>query len=700
LAPDSLNGFFAPRSVAVVGASRNPTAVGAKILRNIIGGGFRGGVFPINPHAEEIDGLKCYPNLTAVPDPIELVVIAVPATRVESVLEECVFRRPTAVVVISAGFAEASHEGAMRQAKLSDFGTRGGFRLLGPNCLGMLNTDPAVSLNATFAPNKAPAGTVAVASQSGAFGLLLLDFMAKRGIGLSSFFSIGNRADVSSNDLLEYWENDARTKAVVLYVESFGNPEKFCRIARRVSKTKPIIAVKPGRTKAGARAAASHSAAVIGDARSLRALFEKTGIIEAASVEEVLDLLCYIDSAPLPSGPRVGIVTNGGGPAIMLADCLEERGLEVPILGEANQILLRQLLPENAAVTNPVDMLPAAKVSDYENVLRLMSNDTTIDSIALLHVPVETGSARQLRESLPGLIAHSGCVKPVVPVIMSSGEADAGASNFNFVFPEKAGAALAHLTCYGQWRDRPNEQTFVFDSKRAEELRELCRSAQRDDHHSGWLPIAATEALMCGAGISLPWSAVLDADSPEYGAAAVRFPIVAKLLSPDLLHKSDIGGVICGIHSESELRDALHVLSQRARAGKVTNYSFLLQQQLLNTVEGFVGGIRDRESGPVIVFGLGGKLVQLIDDLVALIPPLGKSETATALRRLRFHSILSGFRGEPPSDSAAFIDIVIRVGALLSAVPEIAELDINPVLVSPIGGGACAADVRVRLYPN
>lgn len=691
-----MSGLLTPRSIAVVGASRDQTSVGAKVLRNILEGGFRGAVYPVNPQTAETQGRKCYPSLKSIDAEVDLVVVAVPAAKVEGVLEEGIARGLKAAIVLSAGFGEVSLQGKVRQETLKRLATEGRFRLLGPNCLGMMNTDPAVSLNATFAAGPPLAGSVAVASQSGALGLMLLDSLKQRQLGISSFFSIGNRADLSSNDLLEYWEKDERSKAIVLYLESLGQPENFQRIATRVSRTKPIIMLKPGRSKAGVRAAASHSAAVIGDVRALRALFAKTGVIEATSVEHVVDLLTYFDTVPPPAGRRVGIVTNGGGPGVMLADALERGGLEVPLLGEHTQERLRTLLAEHSSAQNPIDLLPGAHTEQYEKVLRVLASDKAVDSIALMHVPLEHGSETALYRALPELLVSSGCTKPVIPVMLSATKEMRESTGCYFTAPERAASTLISVVRYEEWKSRARHRDFSFSVEIAERVRSLCRHAQQAHYPDGWLPADASERLLSEAGITHPRSEIIEPSS-EPEVDRIGFPMVAKLVSAGLIHKTDVGGVICDIRNREQLELALASLAASAERSGLQKYSVLLQEEIAGAVEGFVGAVRDRECGPVVVFGLGGRLVQLIDDLAFLTPPFSADEVINELAHLRFRSLLDGYRGAEPADAGAFVDVVLRIGALVHANWEIAEIDINPLLVGRKGSGALAVDARIRV---
>jgi len=697
---DSLIPLFSPRGIAVVGASRDATRVGAKLLDNIITSGFKGEIYPINPKAEELHGLKAYPNLGAVPRQVDLALIAVPAENVISILKDCVRYKVGAVIIISAGFAEASATGKALQNQLQELSRQGPLRIVGPNCLGLINTAASICLNATFSQQVLLPGNVAIASQSGGVGLVLLDFLAERGVGLSSFVSIGNRVDVSSNDLLEYWEQDSRTDVIALYLESLGNPEKFCQIATRVSKKKPIVAIKAGHTQGGQRAAASHSAALAGEARYVKALFEKAGIIQARSVEELLDLVAFLRTGRPLRGPRVCVITNTGGPGILLADALEDSGLTVPVLSAATQAKLSKILDKNASLVNPIDMLASATIEDYREVLTCVAHDELIDSIAIMQVPIEINSAMELRRNLPQVINQLEIDKPIVSIFMSSAtpEKSIGETLYpNFYLPERAAAVYSHSYHYSCWKSRPSQNPFVFDSEKITQLQTILCSTQISEDAEGWLPYTATSTILMSIGITLPKAVVISREYSLNEVAELKYPLVAKILAPRAIHKQDIGGVILNIGNQEQLSSTIKRLSNIAQTHSLTSYSFLIQEQISKSVEGFIGGIRDPECGPVIIFGLGGKFVQLMDDVAAIIPPLGLTEVEESLSTLRFDKILSGYRGDPKADRNAFVDLILRVGALLSSVPEIVELDLNPVLVMGDGAGATVADARIRL---
>ncbi|HET8647625.1 MAG TPA: CoA-binding protein, partial [Vicinamibacteria bacterium] len=458
---ESVRGVLAPRAVAVVGASQRPGTIGWALVENLRQHGYLGDVYLVHPSAPEIQGYRAYRRLAEVPRPVDLVVVAVPAPAVEAVVAEAAEVGARGVVVISAGFAEVSPEGRVAQDRIRDLARQAGMRLIGPNCMGVLNTDPQVSLDATFAPFAPPAGNVGFLSQSGALGVAVLDYARALKIGVSSFVSVGNKADVSGNDLLAYWKDDPRTDVIALYLESFGNPRRFARLAPEVARRKPIVAVKSGRSAAGTRAASSHSAALACLDVGVDALFEQAGVIRTETLEDLFDVVTLLATQPVPVGPRVGVVTNAGGPGILLADACEARGLKLPELAARTQEALRGFLPPQAGVRNPVDMIASAMPEDFERAVAAVAADPGIDSVVVVFVPPILTRADAVAEAIARGAGNAPAHKPVLTVFLSSkGAPDLLASGARgrlpaYSFPENAARALAAAERYGRWRGRP-----------------------------------------------------------------------------------------------------------------------------------------------------------------------------------------------------------------------------------------------------
>ncbi|HEY4492780.1 MAG TPA: GNAT family N-acetyltransferase, partial [Acidobacteriota bacterium] len=476
----SLRPFFKPKSVAVVGASREPGSLGYQIVHNLVNTGFKGEVYPINPHADLIDNVRAYHEIGKVPVPVDLAIIVVPARYVLEVVEDCALHGVRAVVVITAGFAEVSPAGIDIQKKLVEIVRAHGMRLIGPNCMGLMNTDPDVRLNASFSFVYPPHGRIAMSSQSGALGLAVLEFAEQKSLGLSTFVSVGNKADVSGNDLLQYWEEDPGTDVILLYLESFGNPRRFARIARRVSRSKPIVAVKSGRTKAGSRAAGSHTAAMMASDTAVEALFQQTGVIRANALEEMFDLAFALGSQPLPKGRRVGIITNAGGPGILCADTCEAKQLIVGEFSESTRARLEEFLPPAASTANPVDMIASATPDQYRKTVELLLKAPEVDSLIIIYVPVIRNLdpvLEAIRHGVGAARQDGGKEKPVFACFMT----EKGNTRIElpkesiptYLFPESAAHVLAKVARYAEWKKQPPGFMPDFEDMHLEQARQV-----------------------------------------------------------------------------------------------------------------------------------------------------------------------------------------------------------------------------------
>ncbi len=699
----SLAPFFRPRAVAVIGASREPHSVGRIVFDELLRAGFAGPVFPINPTARSIGSVKAYPNVLAVPDDLDLAVIAVPADRVLQAVEDCATKRVRALVILSAGFAETGAEGRELQDELLYRVRSQGMRLIGPNCIGLLNTDEHVRLNASFSPIFPRRGSVAIASQSGALGVAVLDFAQELALGVSTFASIGNRADVSGNDLLEYWESDPDARVILLYLESFGNARRFARIARRVARQKPILAVKAGRSAAGSKAARSHTAALASDDRSADALFHQAGVIRATSLQELFDVASLLASQPLPPGRRVSIVTNAGGPAILCADACAAQGLQLAIFDAKTEAALKQILPAAAATGNPVDMIASATAEQYRAVVELVLTDPNVDAMIAIHTPVQFAQTEAVGLALASAVAsarRSGAAgKPVVSCFTTpralgtpaSGDAEETIPSFRF--PEPPARALALAARYAEWRRRPLDQVRTPANADADGVRALLDSIGRGDHWLG--PDPCAELLRC-AGIRLAAARLVHtADEAAAAAAALGYPVALKIASQRYLHKSDVGGVLLGLEGEQALRDGCGDL-ERSFGSNLEG--FLVQKMAGGGVEVLVGVTADLDLGPLIGFGLGGTTAELLNDAVFRITPLTDVDAQEMIQGLRGHALLEGYRGRPAADIPALEDLLLRVSWLVEAAPEIVEMDLNPVMALPAGSGVIVLDARIRVH--
>ena len=697
-ASKSLRTIFAPESIAVVGASRIHGSIGRAILDNLIRDGFTGPIYPINSKAKEVAGRPCFASVGDVGEPIDLAVIAVPAPAVEGVVRECAAAGVRSVVVISAGFAEVTN--GTSEHKLREIVRGAGMRMVGPNCMGVLSTDPSVRLNATFSPVYPPAGNISMVSQSGALGLAMLDHARAFELGIADFVSIGNKADVSVNDVLAYWHDDPSTRVIALYLESFGNPRTFARLAPEVALERPIVAVKSGRSAAGTRAAASHSAALASLDVGIDALFAQTGVIRVDTLEQLFDVAALLSSQPIPAGPRIGVITNAGGPGILLADACEAHDLTLPRLTEPTLDALRKFLPAEAGLSNPIDMIAAAPPEHFEAAMGLVGNDPNVDAVVAIYVPPLVTDPENIAAAIARGAARVPVTKPIATVFMSSkgtpGLLSRGPRGAvpSYTFPENAAMALAAAVRYGSWRRRPRGEHWAPTPEQEQAIRTCVRTWVSLHPGDSWLPLDIVAELLTTIGIRIAPHREVAAD-PQAAAAAARelgFPCVLKAIAPGLLHKSDAGGVVLDIEDETEL-----IVAAEAMRGKLTPSGFIVQRQLPRGAEALVGMTLDPSLGPLLVAGIGGTAVELYKDVAFRVTPITDVDAREMLDSLRGRALLDGFRGAPPADRAALVDVIQRVAALVELVPELVELDLNPVLVFEPGAGAAAVDARMRL---
>jgi acetyl coenzyme A synthetase (ADP forming)-like protein len=704
----SLDPVLRPRSIAVIGASRRQASIGWQILDNLLKHGFQGPVYPVNPNASSIHSVPAYPSISAIPGPVDLAIVVVPKEHVVPVVRESVDAGVKGFVVISAGFREVSEEGAERERELLELVRSRGRRMVGPNCMGVLNTEEKVRMNATFAPSSPPPGNVAFMSQSGAMGLSILDYAETLGIGISMFVSAGNKTDVSGNDLLEYWRDDPTTALILLYIESFGNPKRFVELAREISKTKPVAVVKSGRTGAGARAAASHTGALAQTDLATDALLRQAGAIRAQTVEELFDLATALSNQPLPRGNRVAIVTNAGGPGIILADSCENFGLEVATLSSQSQESLRTCLPAEASVRNPVDMIASAKAESYEHVLDCVLRDPGVDGAIASFVPPLGIHTEDIAQALVRVnAAHRD--KPLLAVLMGQEGRPAGLATLHraripgYLFPESAARALAGMWQQRQWASQP-----VGQIRRFEVGDDAVRAAIAETRRSGERKLS--EALALGVleayGIPVtPWRLV-EGDSLEAlreralpSAEAVGYPLAVKIVSPDIVHKTDYGAVVLAVASRDELEKTLPQLfedvGRHFDGGKFRLQGLLLQKMAPKGREIIVGMTHEPRVGPMILFGLGGIYVEALRDVALRMCPITDADAEVMLHEVKMHRLLEAIRGEPARDRGALVDALLRLSQLALTHPEIAEMDVNPLI--SLERGAVAVDARIQL---
>jgi acetate---CoA ligase (ADP-forming) len=697
----SLLPIFYPRGVAIIGASRSERSIGGRLLRNLIRGGFSGTVYPVNPNATSVGSVKAYKSVLDIPDPVDLAVVVVPAEFVLDAARDCAEKGVRGLVVISAGFSETGDEGMERERELLHIVREGGMRMVGPNCMGLLNTDPAVRLDVTFAPMFPPQGNVGMSSQSGALGIAILDHARRLDIGISTFVSVGNKADVSANDLLLYWEGDPATDVILLYLESFGNPRRFARIARRIARSKPIVAVKSGRTLAGARAASSHTGALASVEVAVAALFRQAGVIRTETLGELFEVTSLLANQPLPEGGRVGLITNAGGPAILAVDALESEGLEAPEFSEALQARLREGLAAEASVRNPVDMIASAGPDQYRAVLRALLDSDEVDSVIVLFIPTSPGTLVEVQEAVGEVVDEGTGGKTILGVYMEADvdttprHVEAAVRVPSYPFPEPAARALARAHRYAEWRRRSEGEAVHFPDTDSEAARAVISSAlARLGDDGGWLEPGEAEAVLDAYRISRARSAVVSTrDEAIEAAAAMGGPVVLKVIAPSALHKSDVGGIALDVTGDEDVGaafDSVVAVVDDAEGA-------LVQEFVAGGHEVIVGMTEDASFGPLIAFGLGGVFVELIGDVAFRIHPLTDVDAAEMITEVKAARMLDGYRGADPGDVPALREALMRLSQLIDELPEVAELDLNPVKVLAPGSGLRVVDMRVRV---
>lgn len=686
-----LDCILAPRSLAVVGVSSRAESLSGRLLANLFNAGFTGPVYPVNPRASAVRGLKCYPSIGAVPEAVDLALLMVPRDAVLEAVEECLAARARGLVVITAGFREGGEVGARAERSVLQRVREAGVRTVGPNCMGVINTDPAVRLDATFSPVAALPGCVAFGSHSGALGVALLELAREVGLGFSQFVSLGNSADVNVCDLLEAWENDPATRVVMLYLEAIEEPRRFLETASRVTRVKPVVVLKAGRSAAGQRAASSHTGALAAADTGVDAILRQAGVIRATTLEELFDTARALAAVTPPAGRRVAIVTNAGGPAIAASDALESSGLELATLAPKTRESLRGFLPTEAADGNPVDMLPSATPDNYRDAISLVAADGGVDALVTITVtPIMVGPLDIAAGIAP---AASSCGKPVLSVFMTDPRFHEEARRIpglppTFRFPEAAVRALAAVCGRGAATARDLDVPVPAPSQVLAGAR--CGG-------DGYLSPADAFALLAEAGIPVaPHEVVASLDGLCDAARRLGFPVVLKALGSALVHKTDLGAVAVGLRDADEVVAAARDMAERLQAA-VAPEAYLLQPFVGGGREMIVGATRDPHAGPLVMCGLGGIGVEAMRDVSFRPAPLTDTDAEAMLGELRGAALLGPFRGRPPADRSALVRALVALGALVAANPEIVECDVNPLLVLDAGRGCVAVDARVRL---
>jgi acyl-CoA synthetase (NDP forming)/GNAT superfamily N-acetyltransferase len=680
----SLRHLLNPESIAVVGASRRPNSVGSQILRNITAGDFAGRVYPVNPHADVVAGLPCVRAIADLPPDVDVAIIAVPAAAVPDVAEQCGQRGVRSLVVVTSGLGEA---GPRLLATCHTYG----MRLVGPNCFGI--AVPGIGLDATFGRDRAVDGTAGLVVQSGGIGVSLTEHLSRLGIGISSFASVGDKYDVSGNDLLTWWEQDQRTAMAILYLESFGNPRKFSRTARRVGRQMPVLTVVGGRSVDGQRAAQSHTAAAATPLVTREALFEQAGIMATGSLGELIGAAAFLSCQPYPAGNRVAVVSNAGGAGVLAADACGDHNLLLAPLSETTRQQLAKILPAEATVANPVDTTAAIDAAAFSGCLRVIADDDGVDAIISVIVPTAMGD-------LTEAVTAANVPKPIVAAVLDQAEdvrllcsRQSDQAIPCFAYPEGAVKALSHAARYGLWRDRDQGRVPELADVRGDEARALVAEFLQANPNGGWLPAALVTRLLDCYGIPQATTVVAHTEHDAIAAAAgVGGPVVLKAEAKGIVHKTEAGAVKLDLRNLADVSAAYRDLV--ATFGDALT-GVLVQPMLRGGVEVLIGVVQEAVFGPLVVFGLGGVATDLLGDHSARLSPLTDSDARDLISSVRAARLLDGYRGQPGADAGAIADVLLRVSRLADDLPEVAELDLNPMIAR--SDGCQAADARVRI---
>ena len=689
----SLRPLLYPRSVAVVGARADGSGVGAAILRSVVAGGYTGDLFVVHPRAGEVEGVTAVRRLGDLPAPVDLAVIAVPSTRVLAALEDAADASVPAAVIVTSGFGEMGEEGARLQRQILALARRRSIRVVGPNCLGLMSLDPRVRLNATFSGSVPPPGGLAVASQSGGVGIVLADTAQELGLGVASFVSLGNKVDVSSNDLLAAWRDDPRVTAAALYLESFGNAPKFARFARRFAERKPLLAVVGGRSSGGRRAGASHTAAAASSAVAVDALFAQAGVIGCEGADDMAEAALLLAEQPLPAGRRIAVLTNAGGTGVLAADAADSRGLAVPELSARLRARVARHVNGTTGTGNPVDTGAAVPARDLGAIADLLLGSGEVDALLVLLVATGANDAVAGMQAVAAVRArHPG--KPLVLVPLGGLRVPAGGLPGVTTYRTHTAAvrAMARAARYAEWRAHPPEDAVAVDRDRAEDARvaaaTLLGSATDEQ---GWLSVADATGLLAAYGLDPLGEVVTGVAAAVEAAGWLGYPVAVKVAGREVPHKTDRGLVKVGLASPDEVATAIAAFEQELDETDLP----VLVQNVASGVEIALGVVRDPRFGPLVMVAAGGVAVEVWKDRTFLLPPVSRNDALRAVRSLRIWPLLEGYRGSPPADVDGLVDLLVELGALAEDVPQVADVDLNPVMVGP---ESCAVvDVKVRL---
>lgn len=703
--PNLIDKIFYPQSIAVIGASRNPGSVGHSLLANIIDSRFQGIVYPVNPKAKGILGIKCYPNVIEIPDVVDLAIIIVPAGIVPDVLEECGQKSIKGVVIISAGFKEVSGEGIKLEQDVKEIIQRHNISLVGPNCLGVINSDPRSSMNATFGTQMPKEGNIAFMSQSGALCVAVLDYAKESNIGFSKFISMGNKAGLTENELLLYLKNDPKTDLILMYLEDLVNGRDFMSIARSITShprnPKPIIALKAGRTLTGAKAASSHTGSLAGSDRVYDAIFEQCGVIRGETLEKVSDYVKAFSSQPLPRGKNVAIITNSGGPGILATDACVNHGMNVKPFPPRARKALRKILPTTISINNPIDLIAEAQHEQYEITLKEVLKEDQIHSAIIILTPTAFTNVERISKSI--VQSTKSLQKPVVCCFLGIYDVSKGIDILEehgiptYRFPESAARVLAEMMKFTLWLQRTRTSIKKYKVNKSSAAK-IIKGVKAEGRH--FLLEHEAYQVLKAYGFPIIQSAFAPTSKKAVEAARkIGFPVVLKIVSPDVIHKFDVGGVRLNLKNMSEVRKAYNEILRRIRGQKpeARIKGVIVEKMIPAGKEIILGMNRDPQFGPILMFGLGGIYVEVLQDVTFRLAPIRELTAKMMISRTKTHRILEGFRGEPAYDTEAVEDCLKRLSQLVMDHEDIKELDINPLLVFEKGQGCVIVDARIIL---
>ncbi len=686
-----------PTSVAVVGASANPDKVGYAVLQNIIAGGFEGPIYPINPGTDEILGKKCFKSMLDIPQEVDSAVVIVKRDLVLPVLHDCVTKGTRAVIVITAGFGEAGEEGRKLQREIAQVARQGQITMLGPNCLGFLN--PRAKFNASFGQALGEAGSIALISQSGALITAIQDFAAKDKIGFSILASLGNKASLDEVEFLENLQHDENTKVIAAYLEDISRGQDFMRVAERVGKVKPVVILKSGRTSSGARAASSHTGSLAGADAAYNSAFDRTGVIRAQSIEHLFDVATAFAYQPLPAGDKIGIVTNAGGPGIMMSDALEMAGLKVAKIDDETMAKLKKTLPPSGSVQNPVDILGDAPSALYGKAVEIMLASDSIDALVVILTPQKMTDDAGTAQIIVDIAKKYD--KPVLTCFMGADIISKGVTILKqnkipqYTIPERAAAAMKEMVKYGTYKARQLRMVERFAVNKNPAIKILRSYRANEMYEIGEFD---AKAIMKAYNFDVPHGTLATtAGEAVRFAGEAGYPLAMKISSPDILHKSDVGGVKIGLASAGAVEDAFELMMLRIKRKmpEAEIRGVLLEKMVMGGKEVILGMKRDRQFGPMLMFGLGGIFVEVLKDVTFGLAPLTGEECMKMVESVKTYKLLTGARGEKPVDIDAIVLNMQRLSQLVMDFPEIEEIDINPLKVGQMGDGAVVVDARI-----